>query len=467
MARTFMNAAAWAVREFGGATLGDRRRGPRLVRVAQALAEEAHGTLPGSFGRGAEVKAAYRLLEERDVTYERIIAPHLQRVRAACGAAGEYLLVEDTTSLDFTSHGAAQDLGRIGDDGGRGLWVHSTLALRVESWTAAQAPEVTVVGLVAQQWWARTCPTIGSTRESKKKRLSRPRESQRWASACAVVGRPPVGASWTYLADRESDIYEVFGRCAESGWRFIIRAEQARALADEGGSVFAAVAESPELGRFFVELRARPGQAARRAELAVRSRPVTLRGPWRPGGVLSPCTVNVVEASEPEPPAGVEPLHWVLLTDWPCSDLSAALRVVKTYRRRWLIEEYHKSLKTGTGIEQSQLTTAQRITSLLGVLAVVAVRLLSLKLLSSTRAEERVSAVEELGPAATAILEGLSGRPSQGWTAGTLLVAIARLGGFMGRKGDGSPGWQTLWRGWKKLMLMVQGFDLARGPNCG
>ena len=246
MATTFKSPAAWAAEEFGGAQLGDRRRPFRLVRVAQALAAESHGTLPGSFGRPAEIKAAYRLLEEPDVTYERVIGPHLERTRAACRLPGEALLVEDTTALDFTSHGAARDLGRIGDDGGRGLHLHSTLALRVERWNERQEPEVTVAGLLAQQWWARTEPPIGSTHEPKRRRLRRPRESQRWAAACLEVGPPPAGACWTYVADRESDIYEVFGRCRQHGWLFIIRAEQARALAEEGGSVFAAVAAEAE-----------------------------------------------------------------------------------------------------------------------------------------------------------------------------------------------------------------------------
>lgn len=465
MATTLTSASEWADKEFGGAELGDRRRRPRLVQVAARFAMNPHGTLPGSFKRWSEAKAAYRLLEQADITYERVIAPHLSRVRTTCGQSGEWLLVEDTTSLDFTSHFAAEDLGRIGDDGGRGLFVHSTLALKVQRWNDQQEPQVTVEGLFDQRWWARTTPT-GRRKRSKRQKLSQPRESQRWAAVIEQVGPPEDHVRWTFVADRESDIYETFERCRKNGWHFILRANQPRALADQGGSVFTAVAQGPELGRFFVDLRARPGQAARRAQLVVRSCQALLRPPWRPGDRAEPLTLQVVEAAEIAAPQGVEPIHWVLLTDWAVETLPEAMRVIKAYTRRWLIEEYHKALKTGTGIEDSQLTTAQRITALLGILAVVAVRLLNMKLLAATCPNDPVSE-DAIGAEALAILEAEYGRPAGGWTNASVLLAIARLGGFLARKSDGSPGWLTIWRGLRQLLWSVHGYDLATGEKCG
>ena len=176
--------------------------------------------------------------------------------------------------------------------------------------------------------------------------------------------------------------------------------------------------------------------------------------------------MNLVEAKEVNAAAGDDPIHWVLLTSWACGSASEAMRVVKAYTRRWLIEEYHKALKTGTGIQDSQLRTAQRIEALLAILAVVAVRLLNRKLLATTRPTEAVE-MEELGPETLLILEAAFGRPEAGWTNRLLLRCIARLGGFIGRKSDGEPGWQTIWRGWQRLIPMVQGFNLATGETCG
>ena len=465
MPTTVMDTTEWAVTEFSGVQLGDVRRTKRLVKVASALAEGAHGTLPGTFPEWSELKAAYRLFGTDEVTYEAIVAPHWERTRSACRQPGEYLLIEDTTQMDYSWHAAAEQFGVIGDGGGRGFFVHSTMALRVQRWNARQEPETVVVGLFGQYCWHRQ-PSAARKSEKKGVRLERARESQRWAAVFNDSGGPGPRSRWTYIADRESDIYEVFGRCQEHGVDFIIRANQPRALDKEDRSVFEAVAQRPVLGHFSVDLRARPSQAARKAVMELRSTTVTLRAPWRPGGANKPLKVSVVEAREVDTPEGVRPIHWVLLTNWPCVTFQEAMRVVKAYTRRWLIEEYHKALKSGLHVEESQLSHPVRIQALFGIMAVAGLRLLNTKLLAVTCPHKAVDQ-QELGADALAILESAWGRPAGGWTYSSVLIAIARLGGFLARKGDGNPGWITIWRGWQKLMLMVQGFSFATGEKCG
>jgi hypothetical protein len=153
-----------------------------------------------------------------------------------------------------------------------------------------------------------------------------------------------------------------------------------------------------------------------------------------------------------------QPLHWVLLTSLPCESWAAVQRVLGRYVARWWIEEYHKALKSGTGVEQSQLERGYRLEALIAVLAVVAVRLLSTKLLARSQ-PDGVDAVEGFGAEALAILEKKVGLPKGGWTNQSVLVATARLGGFLARRGDGMPGWQTIWRGWHRLMWMCQGIE--------
>lgn len=482
MQRALMTVKDWAVAEFGGAELHDQRRSQRLVQVAAQLASDPHGRLPECFDRWRDLKAAYRLLEEADVTHGAILASHTARVREECRRLGEYLFVEDTTELDFSSHAAAEDLGMIGNGGGRGLLVHSTLAMRVDSWNAEQEPRVTLPGLAAQYCWVRP-EHKAAAGEKKPKRLARSRESQRWAACVEQIGPPPADTRYTFMADREADIWETLGRCQDNQWDFIVRANQPRALAGQAGSVFDAVSSAPVVARFSLKLRSRPQRAtrdkktgkvkrvrqahgSRTVELEVRTRSVSLRAPWRPEGPAAARTVNLVEAKEVNAAAGDDPIHWVLLTSWACGTEREAMRVVKAYTRRWLIEEYHKALKTGTGIQDSQLARAQRIEALLAILAVVAVRLLNRKLLATTRPNEAVE-MEELGPETLRILEATFGRPETGWTNRLLLRCIARLGGFIGRKSDGEPGWQTIWRGWNRLLPMVQGFNLAKGEKCG
>lgn len=153
------------------------------------------------------------------------------------------------------------------------------------------------------------------------------------------------------------------------------------------------------------------------------------------------------------------PLHWLLLTSLPCATWAQAQRVVGYYTARWWIEEYHKALKSGTSVERSQLERADRLEPLIGILAVVAVRLLNTKMLARSRPQSR-EAVASFGPSLLVLLEKKLGPPTDGWTNRNLIRAVARVGGFIGRKSDGEPGWQTIWRGWQRLMWMSEGANL-------
>jgi hypothetical protein len=442
------------------ADLGDARRKKRLVQVASALAQCPSGTLPQALPGWKELKAAYRLFDNPQVSYGAILKGHFEATRQRCLEPGEYLLIEDTTELDYSHHRHCQDLGQIGNEHGRGLKLHSCLAARVESWTLEQTPEVMVVGLAGQQCWARP-PGQKRRKMSWRQRMKTPRESQRWAQALEQLPSRPQEVSWIYVADRESDIYEVFERCLEKQMDFIVRAQHRRLLAGVDESAFEAVAQAPALGSFELELRVREGQAARRAKLEVRSVSVTLRGAWRPEGERLPLAVNVIEVREVDAPAGVEPIHWVLFTSLPAKRFVEVRRIVARYAKRWLVEEYHKALKTGAHVEESQLETAQRLKNLIAVVAVVAVRLLNTKLLARSHPEEKVDGAS-FGPEMLQILTMRFGEPAGGWTHATLMVAVARMGGFLARKGDGHPGWITIWRGWNRLMTMAEGIMSLR-----
>ena len=350
MSTTLLPPGQWAQCEFGFAQLGDQRRNQRLVNIAEHLAARPGGTLPQAFPDWAELKAAYRFFGQRGVSFERVLAPHLERTRQACRQPGEYLLIEDTTLLDYSGHGHTAELGLIGD-GGRGFELHSALAVRVEAWTLAQRPEGTVVGLFDQKCRR---PRPAPAGETRHERLSRPRKSQTWAAGIKTAGRPPAGSQWIYVADRESDFYEPLQICQQHGVELVIRACQDRRLADPAGRLKAALAQAPVLGETTVAVRGRGSQAARQAVVAMRSVRVDLDGPWRPGGWQAPLRdLGAVEVSEMHAAEGVkEPLHWILLTSLPCITWSQVQRVVGCYTARWWIEEYHKALKSGTGVEQ-------------------------------------------------------------------------------------------------------------------
>ncbi len=431
------------------------------MNIAEHLAANPGGTLPQAFPEWAELKAAYRFFGQRGVTYERVIAPHLERTIQACREPGEYLLIEDTSYLVYNEHPVTQDLGYVGDGQDRGFELHSTLAVRVEGWTLEQRPEGRLVGLLGQQ--CRT-PRPVPKGETRRECLSRPRKSQVWAAALKTAGRPPSGSRWIYVADRESDFYEPIQLCRQHGVDFVIRSAHDRRLADKVGHLREALAHAPVLGRTTIEVRARGGQPARTAMVELRSVRLDLDGPYRPGGWEQPLRdIGVVEVREIDAPEGVkEPLHWILLTSLPCSTRAQVQRVVGYYTARWWIEEYHKALKSGAGVEDSQLERADRLEVLIGILAVVALRLLSTKMLARSQPDGK-QAAQSFGPEMLGLLENKLGKPKGGWTNENVLIATARLGGFLARKHDGMPGWQTIWRGWHRLMWMCEGANLMKG----
>ena len=176
---TLLKPAQWAESEFASARLGDRRRSKRLVKIATQLVQSPGGTLPQAFPMWSELRAAYRFFEQPEITFEDIQRTHWQNTRAACQQPGQYLLIEDTSELDYTSHPMAEELGCIGNGRGRGLLLHSTLAVRVQGWDLEERPKGIVLGLLAQQCWSRWGRPKRKGRETRRQLMSRSRESQR------------------------------------------------------------------------------------------------------------------------------------------------------------------------------------------------------------------------------------------------------------------------------------------------
>jgi hypothetical protein len=422
--------------------------------------------LPQAFPAWKDLKAAYRFLDHIEFGLPEIQQPHRQHTLEACRQPGEYLLIEDTTELDYSSHPRTEQLGFIGNGRGRGLLLHSTLAVRVEAWDLEQRPEGIAVGLLEQKSWIRT--QTGLRKQNWRQRMARQRESDRWGKVLDVIGSPPPGCQWIYLADREADFYEPIQRCQRNAEDFIIRGYRDRKLAGESEHLFAVLEKAPVQGTMQVQLRGRDGGTAREATVNLRSCRVKFSGPWRPQGMQADVEVNVVEVRESMPPEGVQPLHWILLTSLPCQRLVELKRIVARYEMRWWIEHYHKALKSGVGIEESQLEKGFRIENLLAVLAIVAVRLVNTQWLARNQPEKPVDE-ESFGATALALLSAQFKKPKGGWTNRTVLIAVARMGGFLGRKHDGLPGWQTIWRGWSKLLCMCQGLEILNQPGkkCG
>jgi hypothetical protein len=439
------------------------------------MATNPDRSIPQMFLNTYDIKAAYTFFRHPEATPDNLQLAHHEVVIEQLHQAGRYLLLEDTSEMAWSGNKPVPGFGPIGNSasGLQGFHLHSVLAVRWR-WEVEETnhwpgrPAVEVLGLPTQHYHVRKPRPKGEPDKNSTVRKHRDRESQWWEQAGEAIGPAPEGeqAEWTRVCDRGADIYELLVSCGQLDHRFVIRAAQDRSLTDEEGravkgKLFATARGQAALGEFALELRARPGQPARTAQLQVSVSEVWLRAPQRPGkgaGYLPPVRCTVVHVWEANPPPGTEALEWILLTDWEVRSYAQALEVALTYSTRWLIEEFHKAIKTGTKAEDLQLETADGVFAAIAIKSVVALRLLDLR--------ERV----RLAPDAPAEQAGLSeleltvlreclNRPLK--TVREVALAIGRLGGHMNRKGDGLPGWQTLFRGMAKLNDLVHGARIA------
>lgn len=453
------STAAWVRAAVGQPDLGDARRVRRVQRLVMSLTERPTASIPEACGNWAETKAAYRFwgtVETLADLPERLRAGHTQATKAHLAGAGRILAVQDTTSLNWTHHPATSGLGPIATDTrARGLLVHSTLAV-----TTTGVP----LGLLDQQVWAREATARGQ-KHQRRKRATAEKESQKWLDGVTAAQVDlPAGVELVHVGDAEADVYDLFVHAqATPGAQFLIRAAQNRRTA-AGRLLWDALEAQPVADIREIDLVRTPERRPRRARLALRWTRVTLQPPkHRPAG-LEPVTLDAVLVAEIDPPEGVAPVVWLLLTTVAVMTTADAWERVDWYTYRWRIERYHLVLKSGCRIEERQLHTAARLESCLAVYAVVAVRVLQL----TERARETPDAPATglLSPTEWRLL-WLVRHPDQPLPTGvpTLREAvreIAQLGGFLARRRDGEPGVITVWRGLQRLHDFVQGFHLAQ-----
>ena len=491
-----------ARRHFGPIHLGDKRRNRRAQVLATALFASDRGTITGLFPDRNKCDAAYDLCHHPRMTPQAVLDAHRQllreRITAAFRAGHRVLLIEDTTALPFNTRKGCTGLGPIGKDFTRGLFQHNTLVVAMDP-AAADAPgdatrdtqrEVAagtrVLGLLEQHYWARDEPPASRTPDGRRRhdgarQGKAERESTRWGRAVqdhrawleeirresGPDALPPV-----YVADRESDIFGVLRLCRDANVDLVVRAKQNRKLEGTDALLMEHLATQPVREIRELEVFTGRGQAVRTAQLEVRTASVSLRSPQAKGrapGTAPPLKINVVELRETDASFGPTGLKedkrvcWRLVTSLPVDTLAQVDQVVEIYRRRWLVEELHKALKTGLKLCESQLRDAEAIKVLASLKSVVAAELLDVRQRARVEPDVALEA-SDADEAEVAVLEAEYGPPpAGGWTLGELLRRIAMLGGFMGRPGDGLPGWQTIWRGRQKLDLLAAGWRLARG----
>jgi hypothetical protein len=452
-------AEDWAVETFGAAELGDPRRTDRLILVASALAANPSASLPHALESWGETQGAYRFLSDPAFSYQDVLMPHWSQVYHEATQSPRTLLLADTTEFDLTTHSALKGRGPVGNSKEDiGFSLHTVLAMN------PQRQEI--LGCLTLEPFIRKLAPVG---ETKEQRMKRDRESQVWEHSIQQIGRVPENHQWVYVGDSGSDVYTFWQTCEELGYDFVLRVAQDRdvKLPEEDGEAtldqkhLKTLARAlPAMDAHVVSIPAQHHQPKRDALLQMSFREVRVQPPVHGASVRkTELTAWVVRVWEPCPPEGQEPLEWILLSTLPIRDESSAWEVVQWYGWRWLLEDFHKALKTGCRMERHNVQSMEAMWRLLAVLTPIALRLLVIR--QTAQHAPDTPATDVASQELIQVVTLLDIRHRAISTARHLWHAIARLGGYLDRKSDGPPGWQTLWKGWMRVMYALEGVHLA------
>ncbi len=461
-------SSEWAKNEFGGAVLGDKRLTERLVKIADSLTSLPESSINQACESWSEAKAAYRFFQNENVKESDILASHINKTVERTKAYKRILVVQDTSYISYTSHEKTNGLGAIAGRRGKGIMMHTALAVSTEG---------LVLGIVDQKVDSRE---LISKEEKKQRRhqLSNihieDKESIRWLESLKKTN-DMIDSTQTEVitvCDREADIYDFFELAHDLNSAVLVRASQDRDInkksrfSSDKQKLWKFVEGFPCVGEIEVEIPTRDNKPKRTAHLEVRfgkfmmnpsSKNIRYRTEELPN--LPLYTVYVVEKNFS---LEEKPLEWMLLTNLPVNTFDEAVEKVSWYCLRWKIEILHKILKSGLKVEECRLGTAERLKRYLTVMSIIGWRIFFITTIA--RANPTLPCTTLLTKEEWKVLYVKIHRKSCPNVAPSIKEAIlwiAQLGGHLARKNDPEPGPYVLWKGYKRLFDLAEGWRLA------
>lgn len=454
--------ATWVEAEFAGLDLGDKRRNRRVMQTVQTFWNHPTASIPEASASALEMQAIYDLFSAPTTRVESIRQAHAEAVVRRVADCGEIRILHDSSELSFNTLRATKGLGPLSGKHSLGLMMHTALVI-----DPAGVPQ----GVLHQETWARD--EEAGKKHSRRKRRIEEKESQKWLTTVRVCEqRLPESMNAWIIGDSESDIYELMAMPRRRGIELLIRGTHNRRVqAAEGLTYVWEVAQAaPVTDTIMVDLERTRARQARTAELEVRLCPdVQILRPKhkQKDTAVEAVAVSVVLVQEvSEVPPEEERVQWLLVSTKPLRDSQAALSAVAAYVERWKVERYHYTLKSGCQVEKLQLEHRDRLERAVALYSIVAWRLLLITYMARTSPDLPCTAV--LDPEESEVLFRMSNPgkrlPAQPVALREAVRQIARLGGFLGRKGDKEPGVKVLWRGLRRLTDFVLAYRTLRGP---
>lgn len=434
--------------EFKHVKLKDYRLVKRIKDFAESMEESPQCSIPKACQDRSKTKACYRLLSNQKLNPNLVISSHRKETIKRIKEHDKVLIIQDTTSLDFTTHKKAKGLGPIGTfDNLSGIMVHSALC----STTSGVS-----LGLVAQKIWVRDFDERGKSSLRKKLPIEE-KESYKWFEIMDLSLKGiPEGVMAITVADREADIFEFFHKAKLEKRELLIRAIHNRRVAQEQKRLYQQIEQSPIVGKCLVKLprNTKLNTPERKALLTIKICEVTLLPPQNKNNQnLDKINLYAVYAEEVSPPKGVEPVKWLLLTTLPVKSIEQAQEKIQWYCHRWKIERFHFVLKSGYGIERLQLETYARLQNAISIFSVLAWKITWITYQSRETPNAPCTLIldDQEWKVLYCVVNKTSHPPKEPPTLKEAVILLARLGGFLARKNDGDPGVKTLWLGYREL----------------
>lgn len=439
----------WAEEEFGTIRLYDNRLRQRLYRIAQDFYGQPQAGIPEACGCKARTMGAYRFFYNPKVTMDVVLHAHKEATIERIKQHRIVLAPQDTTTLNYSTHPMTEGLGPIRnqDDTFVGLMLHDTLAFTEEG---------TPLGILDAQCWARD-PQERGKRYRRHDLPIEQKESMKWLRSfrkVAEVQKLCPNTMLVSIGDRESDLYELFVEAVKDteGPGLLVRAEKSRNRKVEQQLLWDVMSRQEVAGSLNIHVPKRGSRKARDTWVSLRFAEVQLKAPSRSGSI-PPVRVWAVYILEQADEMIDFPIEWMLLTTVEVKDLADAQKRVEWYSGRWGIEVYHRTLKSGCRIKDRQLGTADRIETCLGIDMVVAWRIYHLTMLGREAPELPCTVFfkDVEWKALCCYANKTPVPPPQPPSLRKAMFMVGAIGGHLGRKGDGFPGTQTLWRGLQRL----------------
>lgn len=454
----------WAEEEFGGARFHDSRLKERLYRIGRDFYNRPQANIPEACGSRAGTTGAYRFFNNPKATMDVVLTAHTEATVERIKEHEVVLAPQDTTTLNYSHHPMTKGTDPINSvsDTLTGLILHDTLAFTEDG---------TPLGVLDAQCWARDFETRG--KKYKRKNLPvEQKESVKWLRSYRKVARIQKLCPNTRLVsmgDRESDIYELFRMAVADpeGPGLLVRAEKTRRRKVGGDFLWDHMLKREIAGSLMLHIPHGGSRKARDTRLDVRFAKVALTPPerCRSEPAITVWAVHVLEREKTR--TASDPIEWMLLTTAAVDTFEDAKKRVEWYSGRWGIEVYHRTLKSGCRIKDRQLRTAAGIGVCLGVDMVVAWRIYHMTMLGREVPEAPCTVFfkDIEWKALSCYVNKTSVPPGKPPSLHEAIRMIAGIGGHLGRKCDGFPGTQTIWRGLQRLDTAIEMFAIFNQNN--